>query len=161
MVPYSLLHPLSSVCFEGKIHFSASQDLSFARSKYFKLPETESRGDMWSINPPDFSLKLYRSLSVPQRKERKTNLNLSVPQPSEAKRKTGIFLPYVLHESNRRKDSPKFITSYKPRDAVESELMFVKTGKYPSEPYKNPKPHNFRRVSFWKHKICSIHSSKK
>lgn len=151
MVPYSLLHPVSSVCFEGKTHFSASRDLSFARSKYFKLPEPESCGDVWSIKPPDFSLKLYRSLSVPQRKERKTNVNLSVAQPSEAKRKSRIFLTYGLHESNRRKEPPKFITSYRPPDAAESELMFVKTGKYPSEPYKNPKPHNFRPVRFWKH----------
>lgn len=158
MAPYSLLHPLSSVRFESKIHFCASQDLSFARSKYFKFPETESRGDVWSIQPPDFSPKLYRSLSVPQKKERKANLNLSVPQPSETRRKTGLYLPNVLLESNKRKNPPKFITSYRPPDALESELMFVKTGKYPSEPYKNPKPYNFRPVSFWKHKIRFLHS---
>lgn len=143
MLSYSLLDPLSSVCFEGKSHFSASQDLSLARSKYFKLPETESRGGVRSIKPPDFSLKLYRSVSVPQRKERKANVN---PQRREAKRKTQIMLPCVLHESNRRKETPKFIVSYRPPDAGESELMFVKTGKYLSEPYKNPKPHNFRPV---------------
>lgn len=154
MAPYSLLHPLSSVCFEEKIQFSASQHLSFARSKWFTLPETESQSDVWSIKPPDFSLKLYRSLSAPQKTERKTHSNLAVPQPRETKRKTGIFLPKVLHESYQREDPPKFITSHRPPDALESELMFVKTGKYPSGPYKNPKPHNFRPVSVCKHKIC-------
>ncbi|XP_023249173.1 uncharacterized protein LOC111644514 [Seriola lalandi dorsalis] len=142
MAPYGLLHPLPSVCFEGKIQFSASQDLRLARSKYFKLPETEIKSDVWSIKPPDFSLKLYRSLSVPQEKERKTTVE--VPQTTETKRRTGIFLPNVLDQSYKRKDNPKFITLYRPPDPLETELMFVRTGKYLSEPYKNPKPHNFR-----------------
>ncbi|KAM7382954.1 hypothetical protein PAMP_002647 [Pampus punctatissimus] len=138
MTPYGLLHPLSSVCFEEKIQFSARQDLFFTRSKWFTLPKTESRGDVWSIKPPDFSLKLYRSASVPQKKERTPCPN---PAVRETKRRTVIFLPNVLHE---RKDSPKFITSYRPPDALESEIMFVKRGKYPSGPFKNHKPHNFR-----------------
>ncbi|XP_026173380.1 putative uncharacterized protein C7orf78 homolog [Mastacembelus armatus] len=144
MASYLLLQPLSSVCFGGKIQFSASQDLSFARSKYFKIEETESPGHVWSIKPPDFSLKLYSSLSVPQKIERRKDSNQSIPQPSEAKRISGVYLPDVLRESNKRKEPPKFITSYRPPGALESELMFVRTGKYPSEPYKNPKPHDFR-----------------
>uniref|UniRef100_A0A3B4T3T5 Si:dkey-30e9.6 n=1 Tax=Seriola dumerili TaxID=41447 RepID=A0A3B4T3T5_SERDU len=128
--------------FEGKIQFSASQDLRLARSKYFKLPETEIQSDVWSIKPPDFSLKLYRSLSIPQEKERKTTVE--VPQTTETKRRTGIFLPNVLDESYKRKDHPKFITLYRPPDPLQTELMFIRMGKYLSEPYKNPKPHNFR-----------------
>lgn len=154
MAPYSLLQPLSSVCFEEKNKFSASQHLCLARSKWFTLPETESHSDVWSIKPPDFSLKLYRSLSVPQRTETKTHSNL--PQLSETKRRSGIFLPNALHESYQKDDSPKFITSYKPPDALESELMFVKTGKFPSGSYKNPKPHDFRPVGVCKHKSCFI-----
>ncbi|XP_071326432.1 putative uncharacterized protein C7orf78 homolog [Trachinotus anak] len=144
MAPDSLLHPLPSVCFEGKIQFSARQDLCLARSKCFKLPETESRGDVWSIKPPDFSVKLYRSVSVPQKKERKTRGDPTAPKTTETERRPRIFLPNVFNESYKRKDPPKFITLYRPPDALETELMFVKTGKYPSESYKNPKPHNFR-----------------
>ncbi|KAK9514309.1 hypothetical protein VZT92_027785 [Zoarces viviparus] len=147
MVPDSLLHPLSRVCFEDKIKFSASQRLSFARSKWFTLPETESHSDVWSIKPPDFSLKLYRSLSDPQRKERKTHSNPDVPRLSETKKTTGIFLPNVVHESHRREEPPKFITSYRPAGALESELMFVKSGKYLCGPYRNPKPHDFRPLN--------------
>ncbi|KAK2909787.1 hypothetical protein Q8A73_007502 [Channa argus] len=142
MAPCGLLHPLSSVGFERKIQFSASQDLYFARSKYFKLPEPESWGDAWSIKPPDFSLRVYTSVSVPQSKERQAHLN--VQQRSDTKRKTAKSLTNVLHERYKRKDPPKFITSYRPPGALESELMFIRTGKYPSEPYQNPKPHNFR-----------------
>ncbi|XP_029308130.1 putative uncharacterized protein C7orf78 homolog [Cottoperca gobio] len=145
--PCSLLHPLSSVCFEEKIQFSASQHLCSARSKRFSVPGTERHSDVWSIKPPDFSLKLYSSLSVPQKDERKTHLNLALTKSSETKRRTGTFLPRVLHESCRREESPKFITSYRPPDSLESELMFVKTGKYLSGSYKNPTPHNFRPLN--------------
>ncbi|XP_050932075.1 uncharacterized protein si:dkey-30e9.6 [Lates calcarifer] len=108
--------------------------------------DTESQcSDVWSIKPPDFSLKLYRSVSVPQKKERKVCANPAANhQTTETKRRTELILPNVLHESFKRKDPPKFITLYRPPDALESELMFVKMGKYPPEPYKNPKPHNFR-----------------
>lgn len=142
------MHPLSSVCFEEKFKFSASQNLSLARSKWFTLPEIEGHVDMWSIKPPDFSLKLYRSVSDPQKKERRTHSNIAEPQHGETKRRPGTFLPKVLHESYQRsEDPPKFIASYRPPDALQSDLMFVKAGKYPTGPYKNPKPHDFRPVS--------------
>lgn len=151
MALYGFFQPLSSVCFERKTQFSVSQDLSLARSKYFKqLAETEDRGDVWSIKPPDFSPKLYKSVLVPQKRERKIHLNASKLQPSDTKKKTGIYLPNILHESPERKDPPEFITSYRPPDALESELKFVQAGKYPSETYRNPKPHNFRPVRIWK-----------
>ncbi|XP_068591508.1 putative uncharacterized protein C7orf78 homolog [Cebidichthys violaceus] len=142
MVPDSLFRPLSRVCFEDKSKFSASQRLSVARSKWFTLPETESaQSDAWSIKPPDFSLRLYRSLSDPRRTERRTHSNLDEPRL----KRTGIVLPNVVHQSHRREESsPKFITSYRPPGALESQLMFVKTGKYLCGPYKNPKPHDFR-----------------
>uniref|UniRef100_A0A3B5ACK7 Si:dkey-30e9.6 n=1 Tax=Stegastes partitus TaxID=144197 RepID=A0A3B5ACK7_9TELE len=120
------------------MQFSASQDLSFTRSKCFKRPETENQSDVWSIKPPDFSMKLYRRLSVPLKKVK------PAPQCGGTKRRTGVFPPHVALVNPERKDPPKFITSYKPPDALESERMFVKTGKYNAGPYENPKPHNFR-----------------
>lgn len=159
MAHYILLHPLSSVCFESKSHFSASQDLSLARSKYFKFVETENQGNVWGIKPPDFSIKQYRSLSVPQNKASKVNSKLAAPQPSETRRKAGRNLPNVLRENNTREEPPKFITSYRPPGALESELVFVKSGKYPCESYKNPKPHNFRPVSLWLNPILMFNLS--
>ncbi|XP_060936853.1 uncharacterized protein si:dkey-30e9.6 [Limanda limanda] len=142
MAPYGLLDPVPLVSFESKAQFSASRALSLARSKYFKLPETESRQvDVWSIKPPDFSLKLYRSLSVPQRKERKT---LTVPADRQTTGTSGRFLPDVSCETYERIDRVKFIRSHRPPDALESQLKFVRTGKFPSEPYVNPRPHDFR-----------------
>ncbi|CAB1436442.1 unnamed protein product [Pleuronectes platessa] len=129
MAPCGLLDPLPLVSFERKAQFSASRALSLARSKYFKLPETESRQvDVWSIKPPDFSLKLYRSLSVPQRKERKS---LTAPAALQTTRTSGIFLPDVSRESYKRIDRVKFISSHRPRVALESQLKFITSHRPP------------------------------
>ncbi|XP_028281156.1 putative uncharacterized protein C7orf78 homolog [Parambassis ranga] len=144
MAPNSLSLPLSSVSFERKIQFSASQDLSFTRSKCLKPTETPSLSDVWSIKPPDFSVKLYSRLSVPhQTAERRTDPTPAFSQPGEIKKSIKALLPNVVYV-NPKKDPPKFIAPYKPPDTLESELMFVRMGKYPTGPYKNPKPHNFR-----------------
>lgn len=152
MAPYGLL---PSVSFESQIQFSASQNLCLARSKYLKLPKSERRGG-GSIKLPDFSLRLYRSLSVPQRKERKPCAIVAAPITNGTNRTAGVILPNVLHESYKRKDPPKFITSHRPPGVLESELMFVKMEKFPSEPYKNPKLHNFRPVSVCQPKVCFL-----
>ncbi|XP_041650217.1 uncharacterized protein si:dkey-30e9.6 [Cheilinus undulatus] len=99
---------------------------------------------MWSIKPPDFSVRLYRSLTVPEKKEKKGHSNPAVPQFGETKRRIRLTFPAVSHESYQRKEPPDFVTSYRPPDALESEMIFVRTGKYSYGPYKNPKPHNFR-----------------
>ncbi|XP_060905362.1 uncharacterized protein si:dkey-30e9.6 [Labrus mixtus] len=107
--------------------------------------KTESEGDVLSTKPPDFSVKLYRSLTVPQKKERKEDSSPAVPPLGVTKSRIGVLLPTLLNQSYQRRDEPlEFITSRRPPDALESELMFVRTGKYPSGPYKNPKPHDFR-----------------
>ncbi|KAI9533137.1 hypothetical protein NQZ68_025531 [Dissostichus eleginoides] len=60
---------------------------------------------------------------------------------------TQLRFPVAFAPGFRREESPKFLTSYRPPDSLESELMFVKTGKYLCGPYKNPKPHNFRPLN--------------
>lgn len=143
----SSLPPLTSVSFEDKLKFSASQSLSTSRSKWFKLPETETLSDPWCIKPPDLSIKLYKTLSDPQERHKKRHSNLAVPQLTEGRRKPAAFLSKILLENHQREDPPKFNTSFRPPDALQSELMFVKSGKFLSGPYKNPKPHDFRPVS--------------
>lgn len=147
MIPTKLLQPLSSVSFERQTQFAACQDLSFARNKYFRLRNTDRKCDVQSIGPPDFSVKLYSSLSTSEIRERKKNIKLVAPQPKEMKRRYQTFLPNSLSSCPKRKEPPKFITSHRPPDALETELMFVKIGKYHSGTYKNHKPHDFRPVS--------------
>ncbi|XP_076006330.1 putative uncharacterized protein C7orf78 homolog [Genypterus blacodes] len=145
----SLLQPPPLVSFERKLQFSASQDLTAAKSKRFSVPVTESSGDVWSIKPPDFSLKLYTRLSDPQKtkekkKKKNTGQESSLPKLSETKWRTLIFLPRLSHECERKTEPPAFIAPHRPPDALQSELMFVRKGKYPLDPYMNPKPHDFR-----------------
>lgn len=140
----TLLPPLSSVRFEDKIKFSASQDLALARSKLFIRGETENQSDKVGIRPPDFSIRFYKSLTVPQRKDKKMPSNVA---KSRQTKRTRIVIPKVLHSSYQMEQPRKFITHYKPPDTLEADLRFVRTGKFPAAPYKNPKPHDFRPVS--------------
>ncbi|KAM9852470.1 uncharacterized protein C7orf78 homolog [Aulostomus maculatus] len=73
---------------------------------------------------------------------KKLRPNPPLPRLREKKQGSGIFLPTVW--SDGRKEPPRFIASRRVPDALETELMFVKTGKLPAEPYRNPKPHDFR-----------------
>ncbi|XP_061772604.1 uncharacterized protein si:dkey-30e9.6 [Nerophis ophidion] len=50
-------------------------------------------------------------------------------------------------ESQKIKETPKFITSYRPPDALESQIMLVKTGKLPLGPFQNHRPHDFRQLN--------------
>ncbi|KAF4086229.1 hypothetical protein AMELA_G00104120 [Ameiurus melas] len=47
-------------------------------------------------------------------------------------------------KQDQKRNIPVFITSYKPPGLLELQLQFVKLGQFPSRPYKNLKPHNFR-----------------
>ena len=126
--------------------FSASQDLATTRSKCFLPPESNDKADVWHIKAPDFSYKLYQSTKIPQRRSR--TAYHAVAQPSETHRKIGKVIKEGLMTeiANKNIERPTFITRYRPPDSLESKLIFVETGKYPSGPFKNPKPHNFRPV---------------
>lgn len=150
MPPRELFNPLTSVCFQRKTEFSVSKNLYLARSKYFRPlePENHSQVNVWNLRPPDFSLKLYTTVSPPQKKER--NFRPKVTR-SESMRTSTIILPsiYLSEENNKKteKEPPTFITRYKPPDALETQVMFVRTGKFPTQQYENPRPHDFRGVS--------------
>lgn len=152
MTPISQWHPLASVYFDRKALFSVSQGLATTRSNHFVPPEPKKLADdVWSIKPPDFSPKLYKSLSVPRRKSRNTRPSLAMSDLGD----TGVAIekiriPKFLSETDKRLEPPNFSASHKPPDALECLLMFVKAGKYPSGHYRNPKPHNFRPVSNYK-----------
>ncbi|XP_069576811.1 putative uncharacterized protein C7orf78 homolog [Brachyistius frenatus] len=139
--PRGSSRPPPAFSFESKTRFSASRELSLARSGRFGPGEAESRSDPRRVGPPDFSLKLHCC----QKEGRKADSKAAAGRrPVEAKRKTPLFLPDVARVSPSGKGPPKFVTSYAPPDALRSELMFVETGKFPSGPYRNPKPHDFR-----------------
>ncbi|KAM6910419.1 uncharacterized protein C7orf78 homolog [Xenentodon cancila] len=132
---------MSPVSSESKTKFSESRDFS-ARRKCLEPPKAESQRDLWSIKPSDLSVKLYSRLTESRKKQRKKPAKEAKPEGTLGT--TGNYRAIIVHGGPEKHNLPKFIVSQRPPDALEAELMFVRTGKYPSGPYKNPRPHDFR-----------------
>ncbi|KAK7877860.1 hypothetical protein WMY93_031500 [Mugilogobius chulae] len=110
--------PLSSILFEDKFHFSTRQSLPYARHKCFSSPKLHGEVDVWNVKAPDFSIRLYRTVSEPREKERKV---LAAPVKDRK-----VKLPKVLPEIGRRKmETSKFNTFYRAPDADEAEMLFL------------------------------------
>lgn len=144
--------PLTSVRFEDKIKFSASQDLALARRKWRKPNDKVNQGHVQRFRPPDFSIRLYKNTKDPQSRDEKM---LSYEAKPRQTKETQPVVPAVLQSWHRKEETGKFITHYRQPDTLEIEQKFVRTGKFPAAPYKNPKPHNFRPVSFLKTLLVS------
>lgn len=142
----------TSVDTNRKMPPSVSQNFISSRSYGYIPPNPAVCSDPWSIKAPDFTPKLYRSMGLPRIKGKNAHLVKSKDNLEDKpiftekinKLSTSMF-PEL--EQKRCKAKP-FITRYKPPDSLQSKLLFVRAGKYPVEPYKDPKPHNFRPVSF-------------
>ncbi|CAL8249749.1 unnamed protein product [Boreogadus saida] len=158
--PLTIMIQNSPDPFDRKRLFSARQNLAARRSRCRISPaESESARsavDVWSIQPPDFSPKLYTSLSGPGR-DRGLSRRPQARSSLDSGRIRGRDVSTVLHvkrvvaevlgqgETHGRRENRRFITSYKPPGPLEEELMFVKLGKFPpAGPYRNPRPHDFR-----------------
>ena len=141
--------PVCSDAFDRKLRFSAVQSLAARRS----LRTVSPAG---SIPPPV-------DLSGPGRDG---GLHRG-PRPrsyGDTDGPRGREVSAVLHvkrvvaevlggETPSRRETRRFITSYRPPDPLQEELMFVKLGKFPPEgPYRNPRPHDFRPVR----RICVL-----
>lgn len=141
----------SSVDITRKMLFSVNHNLTSGRSYGRVSRHPAVHPDPWSIKAPDFTPKLYKSMSLPRIKRKNAHLVKSKDSldnkpiiMENTNKSTPSILPVL--EQNRCQAKP-FITCYKPPDSLESKLLFVKAGKYPLGLYKDPKPHNFRPVS--------------
>ncbi|XP_066570696.1 putative uncharacterized protein C7orf78 homolog [Amia ocellicauda] len=135
----------ASFRFDKKTAFSASQDLASIRSKGFAFPDTEPDHDIWTRQALDFTPKLYKSLRLPQKTKRNKPASLTPTSSSKSLSSAGVTQSIVLPEIIPRQEPPKFIATFKPPDALEAKVMFVKSGKYSSEVYRDPKPYDFRQ----------------
>lgn len=138
-------HNEPSFRFDRKTTFSASKSLADIRSKSFVYPETVPDYSIWSRKAPDFSPKLYRSLNLPRNTRESKQ---AAPKMTNSSGKLDIveeIKTTILPEIVQKKESPKFIAKFKPPDPQEARIMFVKTGKFPTAGYKDPKPHDFRQ----------------
>ncbi|KAJ1101442.1 hypothetical protein NDU88_006510 [Pleurodeles waltl] len=137
-----------SFVFARKVQFSANKELSIRRSKAVVQPRPVPDNDIWKRKPPDFSVRLYRSLQLPQltaeyeREEVDTRNRIRFWETvSELSKLQGELFPDLMG----RWEPPKLQTRFPHIGPYEASLMFVKNGKFPSGPYKDPKPHDFRQ----------------
>ncbi|XP_017552218.2 uncharacterized protein si:dkey-30e9.6 [Pygocentrus nattereri] len=135
----------TSIHFNRKLLFSASQKLTSTRGHKLTLPNIAvSQTDLWKIKPPDFSPKLYRSLNLPRIKKKTLNPATLKDGLAELSPMVGEMSLLMLPKLEENRNKPPFITSYGPPGLLELRILFVKSGQFPSIPYKDPKPHNFR-----------------
>lgn len=142
--------PLTSIRFEDKIKFSAGQDLALARRKWLKPSDRVDQSHALAFRPPDFSVRMFKCMKVPQSRDEKMLSNSSRPRQTKG---TQTVVPVALQSWHRKEEPRKFITHHRPPDTLEVELRFVRNGKFPAAPYENPKPHDFRPVSLLKTRI--------
>lgn len=134
--------------FARKVQFSANKELSIRRSKAVVQPSPVPDNDIWRRKPLDFSVRLYRSLQLPkqtaeyEKEEVDTRSRIRLWETvSELCRLQGELFPDLIG----RREPPKLQTRFPHIGPYEASLMFVKNGKFPSGPYKDPKPHDFRQ----------------
>ncbi|KAF5900615.1 uncharacterized protein DAT39_009705, partial [Clarias magur] len=133
--------------FNRKLLFTANQNLIISRSRTHALllPMAAVRHvDLWEIKPPDFSPKLYRTLGLPRIKKKTLDPAILKEGLKELSHSLDKMPPVMWSKQKQKRNTPMFVTSYKPLGLLESQLQFVKFGQFPNGPYKNPKPHNFR-----------------
>ncbi|XP_072269577.1 putative uncharacterized protein C7orf78 homolog isoform X2 [Pyxicephalus adspersus] len=132
--------------FARQVKFSANRRLVVERSEIYANPKLIPERNIWMKKPPDFSIKLYKSLTLPRRSDE-----------SEVKEKRGaakdskewnelVVIPASLNPIYRPTKRPeKFLTKFKHFGPFEASLMYVKEGTYPKDKYQDPKPHDFRQ----------------
>ncbi|XP_056374318.1 uncharacterized protein LOC130272494 isoform X2 [Hyla sarda] len=131
--------------FPQQLKFCANENLTVKRSENFMIPKTVLEPNIWKKKPPDFSVRLYRSLNLPRRseencaKERKNVNQIPTKNVMEAMRDAP---PPALQKS---KEPKRFLTRFKPLDPLGGSIIYVKEGLYPKEKYKDPQPHDFRQ----------------
>ncbi|KAE8596363.1 hypothetical protein XENTR_v10016070 [Xenopus tropicalis] len=137
--------------FARKLQFTANENLADERSDIITKPKCIQDMDIWKKPPPDFSVKLYKSSNFNKNtlESRDTKggrrINTFLPdsrQTQVPQRKTGDHLPLLVP-----KEEPvnPFLTKFKAFGPFEASILFVKSGVYPKDRYKDPKPHDFRQ----------------
>ncbi|KAM3929245.1 uncharacterized protein C7orf78 homolog [Leptodactylus fuscus] len=140
----------SSHCylFTRQMKFSANENLAVERSDNFILPKPFPERNIWKKKPPDFSLRLYTSLTsltLPRREEGKNLKKLKNMNQTQRKNVLEVITQAPPPAPRTSKEPQRFITRFKPMGPFEADLLYVKNGVYPKDKYKDLKPHDFRQ----------------
>lgn len=126
--------------FTRQVQFSANKKLAVERSNNFTIPKPIPEQNIWKKKPPDFSLRLYKSLNLPRRSEEnkvKETLKKNVME---------VIRDAPPPPREKSKEPDRFLTRFKPMEPIEASISYVKNGVYPKDKYKDPRPHDFRQV---------------
>ncbi|XP_075445244.1 putative uncharacterized protein C7orf78 homolog isoform X2 [Ascaphus truei] len=139
-----------SYLFARQVRFTADQNLATERSKHFMKSKIIPDHDIWKKQPPDFSVSLYKSLRLPrkpveledEKKDRKNKNRIQFP-----KREKELLMIHDNHLPDlvKQEEPLKLLTRFKHVGPFEAQIMYVKSGLYPKDKYKDPKPHDFRQ----------------
>ncbi|XP_072010985.1 putative uncharacterized protein C7orf78 homolog isoform X2 [Engystomops pustulosus] len=138
--------------FTRQLKFTAQENLATDRSNNFISPKPILEKDIWKKKPPDFSVRLYRSLQVPRRSEeeeddvkgRKSRHHPVHPVLEEI-RGAPPLAPPLVPPLRKAEEPHNFLTRFKPMEPFEANILYVRNGVYPKDKYKDPKPHDFRQ----------------
>ncbi|XP_077346841.1 putative uncharacterized protein C7orf78 homolog isoform X1 [Lithobates pipiens] len=132
--------------FTRQVKFSANRRLAVERSEHVTNPKPIPEYNIWMRKPPDFSVKLYKSLALPRRSEdfdieEKKNVTKDTKQWNKLEVISGPLNPI----QRPTKPPTKFLTKFRHIGPFEASLVCVKEGCYPKDKYQDPKPHDFRQ----------------
>ncbi|XP_075067514.1 putative uncharacterized protein C7orf78 homolog [Mixophyes fleayi] len=132
--------------FERQVKFNANEKLTVERSENLVNRRPIPEYNIWRKKPPDFSVRLYKSLNLP-RKSQEFHVEEKKNAAQYPKQRNGLEviedgpLPKLMD----RKEPAKFLTRFKQIGPLEASIMCVKNGVYPKDKYNNQKPHDFRQ----------------
>ncbi|XP_044151780.1 uncharacterized protein LOC122939680 [Bufo gargarizans] len=131
--------------FSRQVKFKAKETLAAERSDNFIIPKPIPEHNIWKKKPPDFSVRLYRSLTLPRRTEEN-----NVKERKDLHRVLKRNEIEVIREApppclTKSKEPERFLTRFKPMEPFEANILYVKNGVYPKDKYKDQKPHDFRQ----------------
>ncbi|KAG8544370.1 hypothetical protein GDO81_022606 [Engystomops pustulosus] len=134
--------------FTRQLKFTVQENLAADRSNNFISPKPILEKDIWKKKPPDFSVRLYRSLQVPRRSEEDDDVKgrKSHHHPVlEEIRGAPPLAPPLVPPLRKAEEPHNFLTRFKPMEPFEANILYVRNGVYPKDKYKDPKPHDFRQ----------------
>lgn len=144
---------LRAFSFENQSSYDANRELTRLRDINFRLRPPSKDDDIWKRPPPDFRPQCFeprppkrnsREAMKPWRYTDEKDDNTS--PPNSATSQTPMSLPELMKpKSAEEKD---FTLKFHIMDSAESKADFVTTGMFPAGPFKNPKIHDHRPVSY-------------
>jgi len=164
-------HPELNVDFLSKLKYESTVSSTKTRSELFKVQESNSKYDIWTLKPPDFNAQAFKASPTKKKLEELARLKAeyeiallqSKAAPNAAERRRNdkrlqdLFkeLKEMAAAEQRAKtqsgfrtelEKPVFQVRFQPTDSQQSKINFTRYGTHKRESYTAPQPHDYRQV---------------